>query len=286
MILKEFSQSRAKKLIKLTIPPSEKPIAIEILWQQYEDFNCLSEFFNNKLHKHAFYELHFILEGKGIITDSERKEYPVNSGQAIVVPKDIPHAFEYKNEKLKRFSIAFTLPESVIKTVLFSDFATMTLRGADIERLNTIFAESDKNTSLARYVIRNRLTEIIYEILNLENYFDMTVDPPSKRTNLYIDKSKKYINDNLNIILSCKDVADYCHINEIHLNRLYKKHVGEPLHKYIRRKKIEYSIELLKRKELSLATISTMLGFPNEYYFNAYFKRAVGLPPGTYRNMK
>jgi AraC-like DNA-binding protein len=28
-----------------------------------------------------------------------------------------------------------------------------------------------------------------------------------------------------------------------------------------------------------------MLGFPNEYYFNTYFKKAVGLPPGAYRNI-
>ena len=54
---------------------------------------------------------------------------------------------------------------------------------------------------------------------------------------------------------------------------------------YIQRKKIDYSIELLKNKDLSLSAISTMLGFPNEYYFNTYFKKAVGLPPGAYRNI-
>ena len=122
-------------------------------------------------------------------------------------------------------------------------------------------------------------------INNSNSSLDLGFSPQPNNNNLYVDKSKKYINDNLNIILTCKDIADYCHINEIHLNRLFKKYTGETLHKHIQRKKIDYSIELLKNKDLSLSTISAMLGFPNEYYFNTYFKNAVGLPPGAYRNI-
>ncbi len=285
MILNNFSKNRANKLAKMAIPPIEEPIRMEILWLQYENFNCLSEFFNNKLHKHTFYELHFILEGKGIITDNNQKEYAINSEEAIVIPKDTQHAFKFKNENLKRFSIAFSLPEDITATDSFTDFAIISLNSGIIEKLNTIFVETDKNTVLSLYVIRNRLCEIMCEILNLEKYSDIANVFEPNHTNLHVDRSKKYISDNLNMILTCKDIADYCHINEIHLNRLFKKHTGESLQKYIQSKKIDYSIELLKNKDLSLSTISTMLGFPNEYYFNTYFKKAVGLPPGAYRNI-
>ena len=109
LILNNFSQNRANKLVKMAIPPIEEPIRMEVLWLQYENFNCLSEFFNNKLHKHTFYELHFILEGKGIITDNNQKEYIVNSGKAIIVPKYTQHAFKYKNEnKISRLCRIFS----------------------------------------------------------------------------------------------------------------------------------------------------------------------------------
>lgn len=285
MILKSFSQNRANKLSKMIIPAIKEPIDIRILWLQYEDFNSLSEHFNNKLHRHTFYELHFILEGNGIITDHNQKEYTVHSGEAIFVPQDLPHAFKYKNEKLKRFSIAFTLPGDMMPTKIFADFIIIKLHDSIIENLNTIFVKADKNTALSLYVIRNRICEILFDILNLEEHTDIPLNLESNHTNLYIDKSKKYINDNLDIILTCKNVADYCHINEIYLNRVFKKHTGETLLKYIHRKKIAYSIELLKNEELSLSTISTMLGFANEYHFNTFFKKAVGLPPGAYRNI-
>lgn len=285
MILSKFSQNRANKLSKMILPAIKEPLDIEILWLQYEDFNSPSEHFNNKLHKHTFYELHFVLEGKGIVVNNNLKEYTVHSGEAIIIPQGSPHAFKYKDEKPKRFSIAFTLPEDMTPTKFFADFIIMKLHNGIIEKLNTIFVNADKNTVLSLYVIKNRICEILCEILDLEEHRDMLVIPELNRANLYLDKSKKYINDNLNIILTCKDIADYCHINEIYLNRLFKKHTGETLHKYIQRKKIDYSIELLKNKDLSLSTIGTMLGFQNEYYFNTYFKKAVGLPPGAYRNI-
>ena len=285
MMLKNFSQIHANKLSKLIIPMINAPIEMKILWLQYEDFNSLSKHFNNKLHKHAFYELHFILDGSSTITDSSGNEYTVDTGEAIIVPQDFPHVFKYKNNKLKRFSIAFTLPEDV-KPIAFSDnFGIRKLHDGIIENLNTIFSKANKNTTLSQFIISNRIYEILCDILNLEERRDILLNPEPNPINFYIDKSKKYINDNLNIILTCKDIADYCHINEIYLNRLFKKHTGETLHKYIQRKKIGYSIELLKNKDLSLNTISTMLGFSNEYYFNTYFKKAVGLPPGSYRNI-
>ncbi len=282
LILKDFSQNRANKLSKMIIPTIKEPIDMRIFWLQYEDFNCLSEYFNNKLHKHAFYELHLILEGIGIFTDNAQKEYTINSGEAIFIPKDTPHSF--KNGKLKRLSIAFTLPEDLMSTGAFKEFTILALHNSIIENLNTIFINADKNTTISLYIIRNRLCEILCELLNLAEHSDMRVISELNHNNLYIDKSKKYINDNINIILTCKDIADYCHINEIYLNRLFKKYTGETLHKYIQRKKINYSIELLKNKDLSLSMISAMLGFANEYYFNTFFKRAVGLPPGVYRN--
>lgn len=284
MILSNFSKNRANKLSKMILPAIKEPLDIEILWLQYEDFNSPSEHFNNKLHKHTFYELHFVLEGKCIVTNNNLKEYTVLCGEAIIIPQNSPHIVKF-NKELKRFSIAFTLPEDILPTDFFADFIIITLNDSIIENLNMFFEQADKNTVLSQYVIKNRLFEILFELLEFEEHINLHLTVQSSNTELYIDKSKKYIKDNLNIILTCKDIADYCHINEIYLNRIFKKYTGETLLKYIHRKKINYSIELLKNKDLSLSTISTMLGFQNEYYFNTFFKKAVGMPPGAYRNI-
>ena len=86
------------KLSKMILPAIKEPLDIEILWLQYEDFNRPSEHFNNKLHKHTFYELHFVLEGKCIVTNNNLKEYTVLCGEAIIIPQNSPHIFKFNKE--------------------------------------------------------------------------------------------------------------------------------------------------------------------------------------------
>lgn len=42
---------------------------------------------------------------------------------------------------------------------------------------------------------------------------------------------------------------------------------------------------LLADASLSLKQVSMMMNFDNEYYFNAFFKKYSGMPPGEYRKM-
>jgi YesN/AraC family two-component response regulator len=43
--------------------------------------------------------------------------------------------------------------------------------------------------------------------------------------------------------------------------------------------------KLLSDSSLSLKQISEIMNFNNEYYFNAFFKKYSGMPPGEYRKM-
>jgi AraC-like DNA-binding protein len=117
-------------------------------------------------------------------------------------------------------------------------------------------------------------------ILNVKTAFN-----PSKNdlTDLKIRKAKKYINDNLGVMLTCKDVANYCNYNEIYLNRIFKKSTGESIIRYIHRKKSETARQYLKETDIKIKEISKILGFENEYHFSSFFKKEVGVSPSQYR---
>ena len=42
---------------------------------------------------------------------------------------------------------------------------------------------------------------------------------------------------------------------------------------------------LISDMTLTLKEISDRMNFNNEYYFNAFFKKHIGMPPGTYKKM-
>ena len=45
------------------------------------------------------------------------------------------------------------------------------------------------------------------------------------------------------------------------------------------------AVKMLADRSLSLKRISDIMNFNNEYYFNAFFKKWAGMPPGEYRKM-
>ena len=285
LILNEYSLSRANRLSKLVIPNVNDPFEIEILWLQHEDFNKTSTIFNNKLHKHTFYELHFVLDGENIIADKNGKTFSIKSGEAMILAPGSLHLSKYYTGNLKRFSIAFSLLENSTINKAFSalDYYIYKLSKMTINNLNCIFSECDRDNALSSYIIRNRIFELINELLILGKYEEYMPQTTISSQDLLVNKIKKYIDDNSNIFLSCKDIADYCKYNEIYLNRIFKNRTGNTLLKYIHKKKIQHSKEMLKNKKISVTTISYTLGFSNEYYFNAFFKREVGVSPGVYR---
>ena len=101
--------------------------------------------------------------------------------------------------------------------------------------------------------------------------------------NLKIQKAKNFINDNLGIMLTCKNVANYCNYNEIYLNRIFKKATGESLIHYIHRIKSETAQKYLVETDIKIKDISKLLGFENESHFSSFFKKEVGIPPSKYR---
>jgi mannose-6-phosphate isomerase-like protein (cupin superfamily) len=58
-----------------------------------------------RLHKHAYAELFFIIEGQATFTDGET-ERVVSAGETVVVPADQPHAFHNSGtERLRQIDV-------------------------------------------------------------------------------------------------------------------------------------------------------------------------------------
>lgn len=99
----------------------------------------------------------------------------------------------------------------------------------------------------------------------------------------HINKSMKYIHENLYGQLYIKEISDYLEINERYFCTIFKKEVGISPKKYILKNKINTSISLLTNNELSIADISEMLGFSDPPHFSHTFRKQIGIPPTSYR---
>ena len=288
MTLTSYTQTRANKLIKLSVSNIEEPIGIKVLWIRASSFENSDKAISKKKHKHSFFEAHFTFSGEINYVTSDGSSYSVCDGMGIMFSPNTSHTVKsFKNDLIK-FSIAFT---PIQKNKIFTEMASKSTLIFKIDNIvesdfNKILQEADSKSIFSQTLIKNSLLSIICSLARISGADIVNESHPNcAYDNMNIERAKQYIDDNKNLFLTCQDVAQYCHFNVKYLSRVFKEKTGITLLKYIHLVKTKEAEKLLLDSSLSLEQISQMLGFANEYYFNSFFKRQSGMSPGTYRKL-
>ena len=92
-----------------------------------------------------------------------------------------------------------------------------------------------------------------------------------------------YIKENYNKPLNNEMLSAMSGYHEYHLNRLFMKHVGTSVHKYILNIRINEAKKLLLTTEQSLTYIAEKVGFNSNTHFSSYFKQVIGISPMEFR---
>ncbi len=88
-----------------------------------------------------------------------------------------------------------------------------------------------------------------------------------------INRVVDYIQANLDTSLSIRRLSEIACYSEFHFNRVFKKDMGEPVHKFVRRLRIEKSADfLLTKPQTSITEIALMCGFATPSSFAKSFK--------------
>lgn len=98
-----------------------------------------------------------------------------------------------------------------------------------------------------------------------------------------VDKIIAYINDNLSSPIDNSLLADIAGYHPYHLNRLFLKHTGRSMHRYILKARLNKAKQLILSTDYSLNEISTTVGFNSYAHFSDYFKKEFSLTPKEFR---
>jgi AraC family transcriptional regulator len=94
----------------------------------------------------------------------------------------------------------------------------------------------------------------------------------------------EHIESSLHTRLGVAAMAAVAGLSRFHFSRAFTKTVGQSPHAYLTGRRIELAKRLLReRPELSLAQISTLVGYRTHTQFAGVFGRVVGTTPGRYR---
>ena len=100
----------------------------------------------------------------------------------------------------------------------------------------------------------------------------------------HIRKCKAYIAANLNQPLSPESLAGELGLSKNYSMTLFSAYEGEPLMRYVQRKRIQAAADMLKYSDHSILYIANYYQFQTQSHFGAAFKKLMGTSPAAYRN--
>ena len=148
-------------------------------------------------------------------------------------------------------------------------------------------------------IFKNAFSEITEEFSSQQIYFKEKSSSILKklliemhRTNIkesYISSGNlqkiiEYINSNYKNEINNSELANIAGYHEYYLNRLFSKHIGMSMHKYILNLRISEAKRLLLNSDIPISEISTQIGFHSHAHFATYFKKETSMSPLEFRN--
>lgn len=288
-MLNNYKKGSIEKISKLTIEDFSHPFNLKLYYLTLFSPRDKKEYINRLMHKHAFCEVHFILNGFCEWRTAAETNFTISAGEGVLFMPNINHQVNHMSKDVMRLTITFGLEgESSLEEHLSKkDVWHFAVPQRILDSIDVILYETDQKSGFSPSLIQSRMLDIFCTLFRSTGYHGQSdyVTLPSDSESFIVAKAKQYIQDNVDKMLSCKEVADYCHFHAKYLSKLFANQTGQTLLDYIHTTKINKAEELLADDALTLKQISTKLGFANEYYFNYFFKRINGIPPGHFRKI-
>lgn len=227
----------------------------------------------------------YCLEGSGIIEIFDQKLELV-SNSYYIIPPDTAHG--YSAVKKNPWSIYWMHFKGRQSNFIYQKFcdrrAPKIVQIPLIERRIALFENyinvleegySSDNIEYVNLSLWELFCSFIYS-----NYF---AGIGKNRLSL-IDSSIKFMRENLDKVISVKELAEQFNYSSSHFVRLFKNKTGySPIH-YFNHLKIQKACQFLSFTDLSVKEISFELGFDDPLYFSRLFKKSMYMSPLKYRN--
>lgn len=97
-----------------------------------------------------------------------------------------------------------------------------------------------------------------------------------------INKAKIFLKKHYHEQIRLADLAEYMHISESHLSRIFRKNIGMSFTQYLINIRIEAAISLMNNTNLKVYEIAEKVGYHNVEHFSRIFKQITGKSPKEY----
>ncbi len=170
-----------------------------------------------------------------------------------------------------------------------------------LDRVISLQEEFSGNWLVEELMLLQGVTDCLIEELNLQSPDTVDVDPAkrikqsielicnhisqlnSSHENVVVQRTKRFIDENIGGDLTLLNIADSLHYNPSYLSRLFSETTNNTLSSYIKEQRLKLIKSHLCDGDMMIKDICTAVGLESVNYLSRFFKKEMGITPKEYR---
>lgn len=227
-------------------------------------------------HENAYFT--FLLQGN-VIEGNKKEIYNCSAGTLLFHNWQEPHY----NIKPEGFTRGFHVE---IEKSWFDDLefnsdnlqGSLNIKDVDLKFLMyRIFREIKFHDTLTSLSIKTLLLETLTKMLGTQT--------KSYHKPAWVLQVNEILNDQFSENLTLEYLSKKLNIHPVHLSREFSRYFNSGLVEYIRKLRVQKSLELISQKKHDLTSIAFDCGFSDQSHFTRCFKEINGINPSEYRKL-
>ena len=253
------------------------------------EYICLNESMYDhglEIHSHDFFEITFILKGKGLYTQN-RKTSPISEGDVVMVsPEDI-HRFEPLTHDFRWINCIF-LPAAIDDFTPPVDIPHEIFLKKKGDKFKNTFTDMKKEyigssvgyKDIMQLQLKLLLTKISYEYIPTPDE-SQEIGMTDEALRLLV---QSFFNSNtLYAKITLDELAKKAHVTPKYFSDLFKKKTGLSLSEYLSELRLNRAAELLTTTDANVGEIIRYIGYSDSKFFYKAFKNKFDMTPAEYR---
>lgn len=228
----------------------------------------------------------YTLNGQGYL-DIDNQTLPLPKGHALLVKISGEHCYYYKQENNEPWEFIWINirgdEANRIWDMIHDNEGHVIQRNADsplIQELWQIIHLIHQEKVTDKYRLSMQVYQWLLILVQTSRDAERDIGVLSVTT---IEKCKKFIRENYASPLTLDVLASHCDINKHYLCRLFQKSEKTSPLAYLKDRRIEVAIRLLRTTELPISQIGQQCGFESPSYFGKVFREYMSMSPKEYR---
>jgi AraC family transcriptional regulator len=213
----------------------------------------------------------------GFELEGPRRSAPADcaAGTVVAYPAGGPHANRFGDAPGRCVNLHFGeswLHDGALRAWI-ADFRHVPL-GAHAGALRRLVLETSASDGAAPLAVTAAAVELLAEAMRAE---------APRAVPRAVARARDIVEADLANAPALAALAREAGVHPSHLARAFRAAYGETIGEYVRRRRVEESLQALARPELSLADIAAAAGFADQAHFGRVFRRHFGTTPGARR---